>query len=289
MKRRMDQNRTAEAPRRSDRTAGALLASATLLTLAAVLAVVATAWALAGRRPARDAAYAFALTRAPRRVMHWPAASPVRVFLAGGDGAAARRLERAFLAAAADWERALGGGLLRTMAAVDDSAAVANTSAGLGPPVGRGTMHSGPGTAAGPIRFRATPRVTDAHVVIAWAGGRLPIETAICEPIQVRSAVTTFCANEEWTGLRPFPLRSPNAGEPSRVRMLVTVQRHAAPTLLRTRQLLAHELGHVLGIAHHSSHPQDLMWGGLLQAVRPTAADVATARALYGARADLTP
>lgn len=288
MKRRMDQNRTAEAPRRSDRTAGALLASATLLTLTAVLAVVATAWALAGRRPVRDAAYAFALTHAPRRVMHWPASSPVRVFLAGGGGAAARRLERAFLAAAADWERALGGGLLRTMAAVVDSVAVAHTSAGLGP-LDRRTIHSGPAAAAGPIRFRATPHVTDAHVVIAWAGGRLPIETAICEPIEVRSAVTTFCANEEWTGLRPFPLRSPNADEPSRVRMLVTLQHDAAPTLLRTRQLLAHELGHVLGIGHHSSHPQDLMWGGLLQAVRPTAADVATARALYRARADLTP
>lgn len=244
------------------------MAGVVLLTSAAALAIPAVALLPVRSGPVAGGTYRFSLTSAPRRVLHWPAGSAIRVFVNGRDGGAAIRLERAFRAAAADWEAALDG--IRLQA----TPRVAETD---GPAAGRR------------LRFRTTSRVTDADVVVAWAGSRLPVETAGCEPIDARSAVTTFCADTEWSGLRPFPLLPPYTHEPSQVRMLVLIRPAAAPTLTRARQLLAHELGHVLGIGQHSPEPDHVMWGGPLQALAPTAADRATARALYRTRADFSP
>lgn len=132
-------------------------------------------------------------------------------------------------------------------------------------------------------RLELTASAVDANVLVAWGAATLPVETSACPP-QPGRAQTTFCLE----GQRLFTYPS-STGQSSGVKMLVTigtVLANATPAELQA--VVAHELGHVLGIARHSNTATDLMY---TDPARTTLSqrDVATVRALYRARVDIVP
>lgn len=137
------------------------------------------------------------------------------------------------------------------------------------------------------VRFVAVDRVVDADVVVRWSDVPAPVDTSECEPRVEGRAATTFCPVAGAGVLEPFPLGPPYEGEASRVRMVVTILAEEATGEERVRQLVAHELGHVLGIGRHSPSPDDLMWEGALVRIAPSEGDRATVRRLYETPAEI--
>lgn len=95
---------------------------------------------------------------------------------------------------------------------------------------------------------------------------------------------TAFCGDttEDGRGVAPaLPFADGSAG--SRIKLDVYVDPLGASDLVlqqagQTREeffvtLLTHELGHVLGIGGHSNDADDLMFGGIIRARRPTTSD----------------
>src|SRR5690606_41904323 len=107
-------------------------------------------------------------------------------------------------------------------------------------------------------------------------------------PPRRSSDLTTFClAQSDSTRLHVYPLLAPNENAASSIRMVVTV----LPTLSASydiNALVAHELGHVLGLARHSPNSQDVMYPGPDRAT-PGPRDVAAVRTLYHTQAEITP
>jgi len=140
------------------------------------------------------------------------------------------------------------------------------------------------------FRLEIADRVHEADVVIGWSDGEFPIETADCEPGTDGRAVTTFCPHpDDPTRLRPFPIRTPAGLEFGRPRIVIVIRAGQAESPEMVPRLVAHELGHALGIGQHSPDANDLMWRGTLLADEPTAADVATIRTLYRTSPNILP
>jgi len=201
--------------------------------------------------PGRDVAdvYPFDLATQPPRVLRWPAGHAVRVYVAAGRNETSTAALRA---------------------AFDAGAAAWNEAAIFAE-----------------FRLEATSDITLANAVLAWSDVIPPVETDQCRPA-LTQAVTTFCIDGLTTDsarLRAFPLRAPQTGE-SRVRFLVTV---LGTEIANAQRLVAHELGHVLGISRHSDDARDLMWRTDPQVSRPTRRDAATVQVLYHTRADIVP
>lgn len=186
--------------------------------------------------------YAFTLETTPPLVLRWPTGSTIRVLLApSSNQARATLLESAFLQAAQAW---------------NDVALFAE------------------------YRIVQTTDTANADVVLAWSDVIPPVDTENCRPA-VTQAVTTFCIDGLMTDdprLRVFPLQS---GATSHVRMLVTVLAAEASNPATVRRLVAHELGHVLGIARHSGDARDLMFRTDPVIERPGPRDAATVQVLY--------
>ena len=140
----------------------------------------------------------------------------------------------------------------------------------------------------GEYRLARAARPSEAHAVLAWSDVALPVVTGSCPPLLTGRAVTTFCADAGDPGrMATFPLLDDEV--PSPVRMVVLVRASEAGDAERVRRLVAHELGHVIGIGAHSADPLDLMFGGTLETAVPSAADRATVRRLYRTDPDLRP
>ena len=132
-------------------------------------------------------------------------------------------------------------------------------------------------------RVAPTASALDANVLVAWSTATMPVETSPCPP-QGGRAQTTFCLD----GQRLFTYPMSN-GQTGAVKMLVTIGTVlAGATPAELQAVVAHELGHVLGIARHSSISSDLMY---TDPARTTLSqrDVATVRALYRAPVDIVP
>jgi hypothetical protein len=205
--------------------------------------------------PGRDATdvYAFELETQPPLVMHWPTGRAVRVFVARGSS---------------DPRTAL------LASAFDNGASAWNELAAF-------------------AEYRLVPvnNVTLADVVLVWSDVVPPVTTDACRPA-VTQAVTTFCivaAGTDSARLRVFPLRPPADASASRVKMLVTILAAEAASPTVVQRLVAHELGHVLGIARHSDDARDLMWRTDPAVARPSPRDAATVQVLYHVRADIVP
>jgi hypothetical protein len=201
--------------------------------------------------PGRDIAdvYAFDLPTQPPAVLRWPAGATVRVFIAPGR-------DEANTAALRD--------------AFEAGASAWNEAAVFAE-----------------YRLAASSRIEDADAVLVWSDVLPPVETEQCRP-SITQAVTTFCIDGFGTDsvqLRVFPLRAPQSGA-SRAKMLITV---LASEFGSVDRLVAHELGHVLGIARHSNDSRDLMWRTDPPVSRPTRRDAATVQVLYHTRADIVP
>lgn len=136
------------------------------------------------------------------------------------------------------------------------------------------------------LNFRMYPTSSPeaADVLLTWSDATLPVNTAECVPAGQR-AYTTFCLSVSGDRLEPFPLLN---GKPSMVRFIVTVRSIAGNTRDQVYALVAHELGHVLGIAQHSTNTDDLMYSNPLHD-SPSARDRATIQILYQTRPDIVP
>ena len=136
-------------------------------------------------------------------------------------------------------------------------------------------------------RLEAVGSPAEADAVVVWADDPAsPVVTDDCLP-EVGRAVTTFCLEEENPELlKGFPLSD---GADSSVRFVVTLGSREADDPVLLRRLVAHELGHVLGIFRHAPSPEDLMWGGQLSTATPSSADRHTVQVLYHTAPDLRP
>lgn len=192
--------------------------------------------------------YAFTLETTPPLVLRWPTGYTIRVLLAASSNEPrATLLETAFRQAAQGW---------------NDVALFAE------------------------YRIIQTTDTSNADVILAWSDVIPPVQTDDCRPAVTR-AVTTFCIDGIMTDdprLRVFPLQN---GDTSHVRMLVTVLAAEAPNPATVRRLVAHEIGHVLGIARHSGDARDLMFRTDPVIERPGPRDAATVQVLYHTSADV--
>ncbi len=135
-------------------------------------------------------------------------------------------------------------------------------------------------------RLRRVDSLVDADVVVAGSDAPLPVDVSACPPSGAALALTTFCLTTDRTRLQVFPAANGSGG--SHVVMVVTVLAASAADATTARELIAHELGHVLGIARHSPNPTDLM-AILPLTDRPQAPDIATVLALYHTPATVQP
>lgn len=206
--------------------------------------------------PVDPLAYDFTLDVGAGVVYRWPIGSTIRLYVtSAGDPERDALLAAAVDSAAADWEAGLDFGT---------------------------------------IDFVRVDEPAEADVVVRWSDVPPAVRTDRCEPEVEGSAATTFCPTPDHARLEPFPPldaapdRDGGDGD-ARVRMIVTILAEEAVGTPRVRQLVAHELGHVLGIGGHSPDPDDLMWGGTLSTDRPSPADRATVRRLYRTAPSLVP
>jgi hypothetical protein len=139
----------------------------------------------------------------------------------------------------------------------------------------------------GEVRIEATSDVQNADAVLLFSSTLPPVETGNCPP-GGGSAATTLCLDpQDPSHLAVFPLRNGGGGK---VKFLVTIRSVNPLDVEAVRRLVAHELGHVLGIAQHSSRPTDLMFPETnLTRAEPSPADRATLHVLYHSRPDITP
>ncbi|HEX6938930.1 MAG TPA: hypothetical protein VF158_05920 [Longimicrobiales bacterium] len=201
--------------------------------------------------PGEEPAYDFTLPVGDGVVYRWPSGATVHVYVQDGAGAA----RDAMLEGAVDWAVRAWAGALE----------------------------------AADVSVSRVSELEEADVVVRWADSPPRVDTGECAPVVHGRAATTFCPTPDYSTLKPFPLLSPGGTSRSRVRMLVSVLPGEAVGPRRVRQLVAHELGHVLGIGRHSPDPADLMWDGPLGPDRPTAADLETMRRLYRTPPTLVP
>jgi len=139
----------------------------------------------------------------------------------------------------------------------------------------------------GEARLRITDAPSQAYAVLEWDDAE-PILTApvACVGPSTGSASTRGCLTPDGEGLEVWPLRD---GTPSRVLFRVHVRMAPGMDELRLGRLVAHEMGHVLGILNHSTDPTDLMWPGSLSTGDPSPADRVTLRTLYRTPRTLDP
>jgi hypothetical protein len=194
--------------------------------------------------------YEFRLNSDTLRVFHWPAGTQVRVFVYATRDDRRDSLAASFERGAAEWNRyALFGEYHLVRASTLEAA----------------------------------------DVVLRWSDDLAPVDDSVCPPVY-SNGVTTFCIDDlDATPLRlaPFPLRTSTGGD-SDVRMLVTILASQATIPGRIDQLVAHELGHVLGIGRHSPVESDLMFANPTRATL-SRRDVATIQVLYHTAADVFP
>jgi predicted Zn-dependent protease len=184
-----------------------------------------------------------------RMVFHWPLGSTVRVGIGSANSATAAALRPALDSAVWAWNRAV---------------------------------------LYGEYRLEATTELGRADVLLLASNDPLPVglPAATCAPRLDGRGVTTFCPTDDRRQLQLYPLPGPDAGQ---VRKLILVRSDVLATPTELVRLVAHELGHGLGIWNHSDRPEDLMWGGLLQTAVPTPRDRRTIQALYHTPATVRP
>lgn len=201
--------------------------------------------------PGRDTAdiYPFSLPTTPATIMRWTVGRTIRVHVvAAGTAERTALLRDAFEAGAAAW---------------NETALFAE------------------------FELAYTADVAEADIVLSFSDVLLPVSTDQCQPA-LAQAVTTFCIEDPGTtgaALRIFPIR--DGADPGHVRMIVLVLASAATDAASANRLVAHELGHVIGIGRHSDDERDLMYRVGQLTSRPTTRDAATAQVLYHVRADL--
>lgn len=122
----------------------------------------------------------------------------------------------------------------------------------------------------------------EAQIIIYDRARPMPVRAGTC-PFEPRAAVgyTYFCPSG-----RNAERLSLASGAPSSVSVVIRVDDTLAPGQSRYDAIVAHELGHALGIGAHSSVAGDLMFG-LPTNPFPTGRDAQTLQYVLGAPADI--
>lgn len=135
----------------------------------------------------------------------------------------------------------------------------------------------------GAVRFEFVANFRDADVIIHHRTAPRLVAPADCpEPPLLGTHATYFCLTEDF---RVSPLRPIDGGRGS-VKMDVFVSRELVDSPQRFNEVVAHEIGHILGIGLHSPTPTDLMYA-FPQTDRPSADDTQTLRWVLSQRADV--
>lgn len=134
--------------------------------------------------------------------------------------------------------------------------------------------------------FRLVDDSREADVTVHFGEADSPVGSGSCAPPFSPAAGATFaCPDLAARVFETLPLADGGGG---RVKMDVTVYRSRVADEAQFRRVVAHEIGHVLGIGTHSGDADDLMFA--LPAVdAPSAADARTLRWLLHEPADVRP
>lgn len=124
-----------------------------------------------------------------------------------------------------------------------------------------------------------------ADAILRWSDDEPPVILTSCPPAG-GAAVTTFCLAQDPLRLEPFRLLDGGIAGP---RVVITISASRSGDIVEVERLVAHELGHLLGIWNHSPDAEDLMWGGTLTTDRPTRRDRETMQLLYQTAPDVLP
>ncbi|MBC7789099.1 MAG: hypothetical protein H7Z74_04050 [Anaerolineae bacterium] len=184
-----------------------------------------------------------------RLIYHWPLGRTISIYTGIAGGSADDDLRAAILSAAAGWNRAV---YYREF----------------------------------DIRLVNSP--LDADVIFHLDVAPPIVDTNSCEGILLGAGgVTYFCVDEGLTAILSLPLAGSSSAQ-SRVKFDVTISSDPlqVPTRERFFGIVAHEMGHVLGIASHSSDSADLMFTAP-SISQPSARDARTLRWLLHQPSDL--
>ncbi len=129
-------------------------------------------------------------------------------------------------------------------------------------------------------------RIGEADIVIYDRANPMPLTAGSCAFEPLNSAGYTYFCPSGSAPVRAQPL-SVSAGGAARATVLIRVDRGRVSDQSGYNSLVAHELGHALGIGGHSDDARDLMFGAPT-APAPTLRDMKTLRHLLGRRADIT-
>lgn len=97
------------------------------------------------------------------------------------------------------------------------------------------------------------PTAADAEVVVGHVAAH-PVELDACGALSIGSAFTLLCPAGD--SARTLPLRD---GAPSRVKLAIAVDEAQLASPERLGPVVAHELGHALGVGGHSGEAADVM------------------------------
>lgn len=123
------------------------------------------------------------------------------------------------------------------------------------------------------VRLVTNP--ADADIILHSRDTPLMVATGTCSYAPPGAAgVTFFCPAETGDTLEVLELLS---GGPGRVKMDVAIDLSRLGGATTIRAIVAHELGHVLGIGSHSNDAEDLMYS-IPTVERPSAFDAAALR-----------
>lgn len=137
----------------------------------------------------------------------------------------------------------------------------------------------------GEVALRETTDPGRALVILTWDDAEPRYSTpASCTGPTTGAAATRGCLTDDGQSLRVWARRD---GGGSRALFRVTINRSLVVDAEFLQILVAHEMGHALGILSHSPDSGDLMWGGPLDAPDLSEADRVTLRSLYQAEVDL--
>ena len=129
------------------------------------------------------------------------------------------------------------------------------------------------------VRLQETSNIAQARVILRWtdSDGVLGLPAGCSGPVTGATA-TQLCITEDLVRLQTWPRLD---GGDSRALMRVLLNNQAVLDQETVDRLVAHEMGHALGILRHSGNAGDLMWGGLLSSAEVSQRDQVTLRALY--------
>jgi predicted Zn-dependent protease len=135
------------------------------------------------------------------------------------------------------------------------------------------------------VRMVSSP--SEADVVFHFDADSVVSSAACMAPGGSAPGVTYFCVDQTFENILALPLLS---GQPSRVKFDVRITSNpgSLPNVTAFRRIVAHELGHVIGIGSHSGDNVDLMFSAPTVDA-PSTADAQTIRWVLHQPAELRP